>query len=68
MKRILALILALTLMLCGCVGSKNLGGVQGNFTSYRAMEYIHPNMDAFAQLLARCETIATDAAGVPLHD
>ena len=53
MKRILALMLALTLMLCGCVGSKNLGGVQGNFTSYRAMEYIHPNMDAFAQLLAR---------------
>ena len=64
MKRILALILALTLMLCGCVGSKNLGGVQGNFTSYRAMEYIHPNMDAFAQLLARCETIATESEDI----
>ena len=62
MKRILALILCVGVLLSGCTPLKHLSGISRDYTRYEDMVYERPDMDALTQVLdescrvARSET------------
>ena len=63
MKRILALVLALMLVLTGCAGTGSITGVKGKYTPYSEMVYTRPEPEVMELLLERCcETARTDTS------